>query len=293
MRRLTLLAVLVVAGCAPSAPPRTEAPVTMAIVNARVWTGDPERPSAEAVAISGDRIAAVGTSDEVRQLVAGSDTVGTALEIIDAGGQFLVPGFIDSHVHFLDGGQRLASVQLRDAKTRDEFVARIAAFAKTVPAGTWITGGDWDHQLWGGELPRREWIDAVTPDHPVWVNRLDGHMALANSAALAAAGVTRAAPDVSGRRDRKRCGRRADRAAEGQRHGSRGGEDAAAAAEMRGPRTRRRHAYVAEQGVTSVHHMGSLGRARRPRPRVPRRGRLRTRIYAAVPLNTWQRLATR
>ena len=107
-------------------------------------------------------------------------------------------------MHFLDGGQRLASVQLRDAKTRDEFVARIAAFAKTVPAGTWITGGDWDHQLWGGELPRREWIDAVTPDHPVWVNRLDGHMALANSAALRAAGVDPGGAERQRRRDRPR-----------------------------------------------------------------------------------------
>ena len=91
-------------------------------------------------------------------------------------------------MHFIDGGFRLASVQLRDAKTREEFVRAIEAFARQLPEGTWITGGDWDHTLWGGELPTRDWIDAVTPKHPVWVNRLDGHMALANSAALAAAG---------------------------------------------------------------------------------------------------------
>ena len=89
-------------------------------------------------------------------------------------------------------------MQLRDARTRDDFVSRIKAFAATVPAGTWITGGDWDHSLWGGELPAREWIDAVTPNHPVWINRLDGHMKLANGAALKAAGVTRATPDVAG-----------------------------------------------------------------------------------------------
>ena len=140
-------------------------------------------PWAEAIAIAGDRIAAVGTSAEIRA------PRRRGAESIDLGGRFVVPGFIDSHVHFVDGGFRLASVQLRDAKTRDEFVARIKAFAATVPAGTWITGGDWDHTLWGGELPRRDWIDAVTPDHPVWVNRLDGHMALANTAALRAAGV--------------------------------------------------------------------------------------------------------
>ena len=101
-------------------------------------------------------------------------------------------------MHFVDGGFRLTSVQLRDASSRDAFVSRIKAFAATVPAGTWITGGDWDHTLWGGELPRRDWIDAATPDHPVWVSRLDGHMALANSAALKLAGVSRATADVSG-----------------------------------------------------------------------------------------------
>src|SRR5690606_8015164 len=75
---------------------------------------------------------------------------------------------------------------------------RIASFASTVPAGTWITGGDWDHEHWGGQLPTREWIDAATPNHPVWINRLDGHMALANSVALAAAGLDARTSSVDG-----------------------------------------------------------------------------------------------
>ena len=191
MQPRIVLACLSAAAVSTSAqtPPRPA--VTLAIVNAAVWTGDAARPAAEAVAMAGDRIVAVGTTEEIRK------RAGTA-EVIDAGGQFLVPGFIDAHVHFTDGGFRLASVQLRDAKLREQFVARIAAFVKTVPAGTWIQGGDWDHTLWGGELPRRDWIDAATPSHPVWVNRLDGHMALANSAALRAAGLTRATKDVDG-----------------------------------------------------------------------------------------------
>src|SRR4029450_11693416 len=111
--------------------------------------------------------------------------------VIDAAGQMVVRVFIDSHVHFVDGGFRLSSVQLRDAKTPAEFIARIKAFAASAPSGAWITRGDWDHERWGGALPRRDWIDSITPNNPVWVNRLDGHMSLANSAALRAAKVTR------------------------------------------------------------------------------------------------------
>ena len=165
--------------------------VTLVLVNGRIWTGDPAHPDAEGIAIAGERIVSAGTNDEIRRLAGGATTV-------DLQGQFVTPGFIDSHVHFLEGGFRLTSVQLRDAKTREEFVRRIKAFAGTVPPGTWIVGGDWDHTLWGGELPRRDWIDAVTPGHPVWINRLDGHMALANSAALRAAGLGDAIADVPG-----------------------------------------------------------------------------------------------
>ena len=121
-------------------------PISLAVVNTRVWTGDSAAPWAEALAVSGERLAAVGTNDEVRRLAPG-------VTPIDAGARLVLPGFIDTHVHFLEGGRRLASVQLRDARTRDEFVSRIKAFAATVPAGTWITGGDWDHSLWGGDWP--------------------------------------------------------------------------------------------------------------------------------------------
>lgn len=169
----------------------SSANISLAIVNGRVWTGDSTRPWADALAVSGDTILAVGTSAEIRKL-------GTPDRLVDAKGGLVAPGFIDSHVHFIDGGFRLSSVQLRDAKTPEEFTRRIKEFAATVPAGAWITGGDWDHEQWGGRLPERSWIDSVTPDHPVWVNRLDGHMALANSAALRAAGVSAATKDVTG-----------------------------------------------------------------------------------------------
>src|SRR5436190_15071936 len=266
-----------------SAPSRGGGPViTLALVNGRVWTGDVSKREAEAIAIAGDRIAAVGTSAEIRGQAPGAD-------MIDLHGQFVTPGFIDSHVHFLEGGYRLTSVQLRDAHTRDEFVSRIKTFAATVPPGTWITGGDWDHTLWGGELPRRDWIDGATQDHPVWVNRLDGHMALANTAALRAAGIADSVKDVGGGeivRDstHRPTGLLKDNAmdlvAAKVPPPSDAMNDRALAAAMR---------HVAKQGVTAVHHMGTwddLGVFER----AWRAGRLSTRLSAAVPLSTWARL---
>jgi predicted amidohydrolase YtcJ len=257
-------------------------PVTLAIVNARIWTGDRTAPWAEAIAVTGDRFAAVGTSDAIRRLSPG-------LTPIDAQRRLIVPGFIDSHVHFIDGGFRLASVQLRDARTREEFVGRIQAFAGKVPAGTWITGGDWDHSLWGGELPARDWIDAATAKHPVWVSRLDGHMALANTAALQAAGITRDTADVAGGeivRDERgeptgllkdNAMALVDKVVPPPSDAMR---DRALQAAMR---------YVAERGVTAVHNMGTwedlatFARARRANA-------LTTRIYGVVPLADWERL---
>ncbi len=281
MRTTTLL--LAMALGTTSLP--AQEPVTLAVVNARVWTGDTTRPWADAIAVRGDRIAAVGSGAEIRKLVP------EGARIVDARGGMVVPGFIDTHVHFVDGGFRLSSVQLRDAATPAEFVARIRDFAATVPAGTWIEGGDWDHERWGGELPTRAWIDSVTPEHPVWVNRLDGHMALANSAALRAAGVTRATADVDGGeivRDAagEPTGVLKDNA---MRLVGRVAPDPPAELKDRALDAAMR--YVAEQGVTSVHNMGSwddLATFERARDA----GRLRTRIYAAVPLSSWQRLQT-
>ena len=176
----------------PSLSPGRPDSVTMALVNARIWTGNPARPWADALAARGDRLVAVGSSAEVQKLVSG-DT-----HVVDAHGAFVTPGFIDSHLHFIIGGFALRSVQLRDAATPAEFTRRVSAFAAAQPAGAWITGGEWDHTLWGGELPRRQWIDSVTAQNPVFISRLDGHMALANSAALAAARVTVATPDIAG-----------------------------------------------------------------------------------------------
>ena len=257
-------------------------PPGLALLNAAIWTGDPDNPTAEAILIEGDRIVAIGSSMEIRP------RIGEA-RVIDATGRFVVPGFIDAHVHFLDGGFKLASVQLRDADTPEEFARRIGEFANTVPPGAWITGGDWDHQLWGGELPHRAMVDELTPDNPVWVNRLDGHMALANTQALELAGVTRDTADVAGgtiERDANKdpTGVLKDNAMNLVFDVLPPPDDAAY---DRALEAATRH--MAAHGVTSVHHMGSwdtLAVAQRARDN----DTLKTRIYAAVPLADWERL---
>ena len=253
------------------------------VVGGRVWTGVIGAPLAEAVAVSGERIVAIGPRARIEALA------GPATRRIDAGGGFVTPGFVDAHVHFIDGGFQLASVQLRDAATPEEFVRRVAAHAARLPAGAWLLGGNWDHQLWGGTLPHRQWIDAVTPDRPVFLSRLDGHMALANSAALAAAGIDAATAEVPGgeivRDARGRpTGILKDNAMAlvWQAVPPPTPEQTAAAIERA-----QRHALA--HGVTTVHHMGSWSDLEAFRA-ARRDGRLHVRVHACVPLSTWTRL---
>ena len=259
--------------------------VTLAIINAHVWTGNRAQPWASGVAVSGDKISAVGSSAEIAKLLQGAPHA----RVIDAKGGMLTPGFIDSHVHFISGGFRLSSVQLRDARTPQEFIARIKAYAATIPAGAWITGGDWDHQNWGGELPQRDWIDSVTPNNPVWVSRLDGHMALANSAALVAAKVSSATRDVEGGT--------IVRDASGNPTGilKDNAQDLVDKVEPDAPPALIDRAldaamrYVVARGVTSVQNMGSFGNLA-AFERAHHDGRLITRIYAVTPISQWERL---
>lgn len=277
---IVILATLGVTACA-----RTEAPesTTLVVKDARVWTGNVDQPWAEAVASRGDEIIAVGSNAEVEALIDDST------EVISVPGSMLVPGFIDTHVHFISGGSGLASVQLRDAATPDEFANRIGEFARTLKPGEWIMYGDWDHTLWGGELPRRDWVDEVTPDNPVWVSRLDGHMALANSLALELAGVDADTADIDGGtivryEDGRPTGILKDNAMmlveEAIPEATAAQLDREVQAAME---------YVAGNGVTSVHDMAgwqSLATYRR----AELNGNLITRIYSVVPLRDWERL---
>jgi len=163
------------------------------ISNAKIFTVDRARPEAQAVAVLGERIVAVGATKDVMVWR------GPRTRVIDARGRRIVPGFNDSHLHFISGGFDLDSIDLKRTRSRDEFVKAIAERAAATPKGEWIEGGDWDETLWTpATLPDKTLIDAVTPDTPVFLSRYDGHMALANSAALRLASVTSATPEVPG-----------------------------------------------------------------------------------------------
>ena len=163
------------------------------VIYGRVWTGDSARPWAQAVAISGETIAAVGDSAALAKLV------GTGTRVIANGKAMVVPGFTDAHVHLLSSGFQIARVSLREASSPADLTRRLKEHVAKVAPGEWITGGDWDHERWpGAKLPERSWIDSVTPNNPVFVNRLDGHMSLANSAALRLAGISKDSPEVPG-----------------------------------------------------------------------------------------------
>jgi len=249
-----------------------------------VWTGDSSRPTATVVALKGDRILYVGDDpDAVR---------GPQTRIIDLPDALIVPGFIDNHTHFLLGGYSLAGVQLKPVRSREAFIQSIARFCRTDTGTGWIRGGDWDHEAMGGELPSRDWIDSVTGDRPVLVTRYDGHMALANSRALALAGIGDDTPDPRGGvfgRD-----------AQGRLTGIVRDEAMALVAKAIPPYSAaqldafldRAMDHALRHGVTEVDDMGYFGGWREwdTYRRADREGRLRLRVYSFLPLHEWQRL---
>ena len=168
------------------------------LLHGKVWTGEPAPGASatrivEAVAIANGRILAVGSDKEIRAYQGPNTTV------VDLKGRLAVPGLTDSHAHFIQGGFQLLSVDLKDARSEEEFVRRVAEKARTLPPGRWMQGGDWDEEAWSSEkLPTRWLIDSVTPRTPVFISRYDGHAVLANSLALKLAGVTKNTPDPPG-----------------------------------------------------------------------------------------------
>jgi predicted amidohydrolase YtcJ len=163
------------------------------IFNGSIRTMDRTNPTATALAVLDNCIVAVGSNSEI-QVLAGPKT-----RVIDAHHNSVLPGFNDAHVHFLDGGFSLSNVDLRDAKSPEELARRLGDYAARIPKGRWITGGNWDHEKWpGAPLPTRAMIDGAAGDHPVFIQRLDGHMALANTIALNLAMVVYDTKDPAG-----------------------------------------------------------------------------------------------
>ena len=270
---------------AACSPPRT---ADIMITGGVVWTGlSSGGPQRGAVAIARGKILAVGDSAELARYV------GPRTEVVRADGGLVLPGLADAHTHFTDGGFQLASLDLRDAATPQEFVRRIAAFAQTRKRGEWILGGDWDHTLWrGAPLPRHEWIDSVTPDNPVFVNRLEGHEALANAAAMKAAGVTRgtAAPAggeiVRDARTGEPIGIFKDRALD-----LIGRAIPPPSPEQRDSALARALAHAASLGVTATAHMSASWEDLASYRRLERAGRLTLRVAVYLPLESWRTVA--
>jgi predicted amidohydrolase YtcJ len=272
----TILRLFLVLFCTLDLFAQSKPTADLIITNAKVWTVDKAHPTAQAVAVLGDRIVAVGSNADVEAWR------GAKTRVIDAAGKLLLPGFNDAHVHFVDGGLQLDSVQLNDATSPQEFARRISEQAKKTPKGEWVQGGDWDETKWTpAELPTKELIDAVTPDTPVFVNRYDGHMALANSVALRLAGVTAQTPDPPGGA--------VVRDAQGNPTGAL--KDAAMdyvykvipplSHERRLQAVKRALAHAASVGVTSVQHMNPDYADIAVYSELLQRGELTARIYAA------------
>jgi len=263
-------------------------------LHGKVWTENPQQPEAEAFAVAGHRILAVGTDAEIEKLA------GPHTRVIDLHGRRVVPGFNDAHVHFFWGGQSLASVQLRDVTSRQQFQQRIADYAKTRPAGEWIVDGNWDEEKWTpAELPTHDWIDSVTPNNPVWVNRSDGHMMLANALAMKLAGITKDTHDVPGGvivrdKDGSPTGIFKDAAKDLVERVIPPPSDAQVDAALLAAQK-----YALDNGVTSVQDMGFTGSKAadmqalvvRGYQRLMAEGKWKVRVSARFPLDHYRRLA--
>lgn len=274
------------------ASPALAGDATLILTNGKIWTENPAQPEAQAVALDGTAILAVGDSAAIKKLA------GPKTEIVDLKGKRVLPGFNDAHVHFLDGGGTLIGVPLGDANSPSEFKERVAKFAKTLPKGAWLRNGNWDHQRWSpAVLPNHQLIDDVSGDHPALLWRLDGHMALANALALKLAGIDKNTKDVPGGE--------IERDKDGNPTGIL--KDAATALVDRvvppltdAEKDQAMEAALREaasHGVTSVQNMADSSEDRgqadifREFERLDRAGKLTVRVYEALSIRDWKTLA--
>ena len=280
-----LLFLLLLLSVAATSPQTAAQPADKIFTNAYVWTVDAEHPEAEAIAVRDGIILAVTTAERIEAYV-GPDT-----RVIDAQGRLILPGFIDNHTHFTNGGFQLQSIDLRHAQTEEEFARLVAEWAERNP-GRWITGGTWDHDNFpGGNLPTRELIDPYTPETPVFVRRYDGHMGLVNTYTLELAGITRDTPDPPGGqivRDPetgKPTGilRNAAMGLVTRLIPEQTMDDLLDATRLALHEARR-------FGVTGIHDMSSPDDLRAYQ-QLHKNGELTTRVYAILPFSRWEHLA--
>jgi len=177
---------------APVVPPSAVA-ADLVVTNARVYTADDARPLVEAFAVRGGRVVFTGSAREAKALT------GANTRVVDAGGRTVIPGMVDGHAHFAGLAQKLRSVDLVGTKSLTEVIERVVERAKRTPKGSWIIGRGWDQNAWGNTaFPTHEALSAAAPDHPVILERVDGHAAYVYAAAMQLAGLTATTKDPSG-----------------------------------------------------------------------------------------------
>jgi len=270
--------------------------VDLVLVNGRIWSNDQGKPEVQALAAAQGRIVATGTSAAMRALA------GPPARVIDLRGRRALPGFHDSHTHVLEAGLGLSQVSLKDAADEEEFGRRLREFDHQLPASSWILGGRWDHdRTFGGKLPDKELIDKYAPGRAVVIDRCDGHMAVANSRALALAGITADTPDPVGGIIYRKAGTREpsgilrDKAADLVEAKAPPPSEAEIDAAVRAAL-----AQAARDGVTALEDLGTdlpgagdegLARLFRRYQSLDRERKMTARVALWWPIRTWANLA--
>ena len=252
--------------------------------NAKIYTCDSVQSWVSSIALKDGKIIYAGDDYEAYK--------GASTQLIDLKQQLVIPGFTDAHVHFLSSGANLAGIDLRYVSSKQEFIQQLKKYVATVPGERWITGGNWDHERWGGELPTKEMIDSISGNHPIAISRLDGHMILANSIALRLAGIHKETPSPDGGTIVKDLngnpiGILKDNA-----------QDVVfnAMPPLSGKELDenflRAQQYALSLGVTQVDDMGSYGGYPdlQTYRRAEKNGTIKMRVYSFVPLAAWQKL---
>lgn len=255
----------------------------LVIKNANIRTMDAKRTVARSIAMLNGKIIAVGSDADTASLV------GKNTRVIDAGGKTIIPGFNDAHVHFMETGSQLSSVDLRDAKTPEEFVRRLKDFAAKLPKDRWILGGKWDHENWTpNNLPTAAMVDAATPDNPLFIDRLDGHMALANSLAMKLAKVNKDTKEVAGGEIVRDAAGNPTGVFKDAAMSYIGAVIPEPSFEQKFEATVAATEHAASLGITSVQDM-STGTDVGVFQEVLRQGKLKTRVYGCSPLDGYKR----